>query len=112
LEVLLAQALILFLVPQYSEKTRQGATLFSGMDPRIVSAWHAWWFPERVDPEHGWDESNVNILTDNAYETCDPEMSVTSVGTLLCNISLEEGMNEDDCSSIFDRFFSAVPEFR
>jgi len=90
LEVLLAQALILFLVPQYSGKTRQGAKLFSGIDPRIVSARHAWWFPERMDPGHGWDESIVNILTDNAYETCDPAMCATSAGTLLCKIYPEK----------------------
>ena len=67
-------------------KVRQRAKLFSGMDPRIVSAQHAWWFPERKDPGHGWDESNINILTDNAYETCDPAMGATNVRTLLCRI--------------------------
>ena len=47
------------------ERCRQRAKLFAGMDPRIVSAQHAWWFPEKKDPGHGWDESNINILTDN-----------------------------------------------
>jgi anaerobic selenocysteine-containing dehydrogenase len=67
-------------------KVRQRAQLFEGMDPRIVAAQHAWWFPEKRDPGHGWDESNINILTDNAYETCDPAMGATSVRTLLCRI--------------------------
>ena len=49
-------------------KVRQRARLFAGIDPRIVSAQHAWWFPEKKDPGHGWEESNINILTDNAYE--------------------------------------------
>ncbi len=31
-------------------KVRQRARLFAGMDPRIVSAEHAWWFPENKDP--------------------------------------------------------------
>lgn len=53
-------------------KVRQRAKLFAGMDPRIVSAEHGWWFPEKEEPLHGWEESNINILTDNAYETCDP----------------------------------------
>jgi anaerobic selenocysteine-containing dehydrogenase len=67
-------------------KVRQRAKLFAGMDPRIISAEHGWWFPENKDPGHGWDESNINILTDNAYEACDPAMGATSVRTLLCKI--------------------------
>ncbi len=71
-------------------KVRQRAKLFEGMDPRIVSAEHAWWFPEKKEPGHGWDESNINILTDNAYETCDPAMGATNVRTLLCKIYPEK----------------------
>ena len=70
-------------------KVRQRAQLFEGMDPRIVSAQHAWWFPEKTNPGHGWDESNINILTDNSYESCDPAMGATSVRTLLCRIRPE-----------------------
>jgi len=65
---------------------RQRAKIFAGIHPRVVAAQHAWWFPERKDPTHGWDESNINILTDNAYESCDPAMGSTSVRTLLCKI--------------------------
>jgi hypothetical protein len=71
-------------------KVRQRAKLFAGMDPRIVSAEHGWWFPENKDPLHGWDESNINILTDNAYDTCDPAMGATNVRTLLCKIYPEK----------------------
>jgi anaerobic selenocysteine-containing dehydrogenase len=71
-------------------KVRQRTKLFAGMDPRIVSAEHGWWFPEKKDPFHGWDESNINILTDNAYETCDPAMGATNVRTLLCRIYPEK----------------------
>ncbi|NNG01070.1 MAG: molybdopterin-dependent oxidoreductase [Desulfobacteraceae bacterium] len=67
-------------------RIRQRAKYFSGMDPRIVSAEHGWWFPEKNIPGRGWDESNINILTDNRYETCDPAMGATSVRTLLCRI--------------------------
>ena len=70
-------------------QVRQRAKLFEGIDPRVISAEHAWWFPEKKDPGHGWDESNINILTDNAYETCDPAMGATHVRTLLCRISSE-----------------------
>jgi len=67
-------------------RVRQRAKLFPGIDPRVVSAEHAWWFPERNDSGHGWDESNINILTDNAYENCDPAMGATHIRTLLCRI--------------------------
>lgn len=71
-------------------RVRQRAKFFAGMDPRIVSAQHGWWFPEKKDPGHGWEESNINILTDNAYETMDPAMGATSIRTLLCRIYPEE----------------------
>jgi anaerobic selenocysteine-containing dehydrogenase len=71
-------------------KVRQRAKFYAGMDPRIVSAEHGWWFPEKGDPAHGWDESNINILTDNAYENCDPAMGATHVRTLLCRICPEK----------------------
>lgn len=67
------------------------AKLFEGMDPRIVSAEHAWWFPEQKDSGHGWDTSNVNLLTSNDYRDCDPAMGATPVRTLLCRIRRADG---------------------
>jgi anaerobic selenocysteine-containing dehydrogenase len=68
-------------------RIKQRAKLFDGIDPRVVTAEHGWWFPEIKDPGHGWDISNANILTDNAYETCDPNMGATNLRVCLCNIS-------------------------
>lgn len=68
---------------------RQRAKFFEGMDPRIVSAEHGWWFPEKKAPGHGWEESNINILTSNSFENCDPAMGATHIRTLLCRISPE-----------------------
>jgi anaerobic selenocysteine-containing dehydrogenase len=67
-------------------KVRQRATLALGRNPRVISAQHAWWFPEKKDPGHGWDESNINILTDSALEDCDPAMGASNIRTLLCRI--------------------------
>jgi len=75
-------------------KVRQRAKLFAGIDPRVVAAQHAWWFPEKKDPDHGWEESNVNILTDNAYDGCDPAMGATNVRVLLCKIYPEADKGE------------------
>jgi anaerobic selenocysteine-containing dehydrogenase len=70
-------------------KVRQKAKLFEGIHPQVVGAQHAWWYPEKKKNNHGWSESNINILTDNSYESCDPAMGATSVRTLLCNIYKE-----------------------
>lgn len=67
-------------------KVRQRAKFFAGMDPRIVSAQHGWWFPEQTDPDHGWRTANINMLTDNAYSACDPAMGATHVRCLICKI--------------------------
>ncbi len=71
-------------------KVRHRARLFEGLDPRVIAAQHAWWFPENKDPLHGWQESNINVLTDNSYASCDPAMGATSVRTLLCKIYPEK----------------------
>jgi anaerobic selenocysteine-containing dehydrogenase len=75
-------------------QVRQRARLFEGIDPQVVSAEHAWWFPEKPDPDHGWEESNINILTDNQYDACDPAMGATHVRSLLCRISPENGQGD------------------
>ena len=68
-------------------RIKQRVKLNDNIDPRVVVAEHGWWFPEMKDPGHGWDVSNVNILTDNAYETLDPAMGSTNLRVCLCNIS-------------------------
>ncbi|MFC1884351.1 molybdopterin-dependent oxidoreductase [Thermodesulfobacteriota bacterium] len=71
-------------------KVRQRAKLFGGMEPDVVAAQHAWWFPEKNPPGYGWEDSNINILTDNSYESCDPAMGATHVRTLLCRVYPEK----------------------
>jgi anaerobic selenocysteine-containing dehydrogenase len=67
-------------------KARQRAHLSEGIDPGVVSAQHAWWHPEMRESGQGWSDTNINMLTDNSYESCDPAMGATSVRTLLCRI--------------------------
>lgn len=64
----------------------QKARLTLGIDPRVIGAQHAWWFPEKEAPGHGWRESNINLLTDNDPKTCDPAMGATNLRVLLCKI--------------------------
>ena len=68
-------------------KIKQVAKLNDGIDPRVIVAEHGWWYPEMKDEGHGWDVSNINLLTDNAYETLDPAMGSTNLRVCLCNVS-------------------------
>ena len=69
---------------------RQRAKLNTGIDPRVIVAEHGWWYPEIKDPGHGWDISNINILTDNSHETMDQAIGATNLRVCLCNISKAE----------------------
>ena len=68
-------------------RVKEKARLNTGIDPRVVVAEHGWWYPELKDEGHGWDISNINILTDDSYESMDPVMGATNLRVLLCNIS-------------------------
>ena len=68
-------------------RAKQRTKLNDGIDPRVIVAEHGWWYPEIKDSGHGWDISNINLLTDNSHESMDPVMGATSLRVLLCNIS-------------------------
>ena len=68
-------------------RIKQRVKLSSGIDPRVVVAEHGWWYPEAEAPDHGWDVSNVNVLTDNDPAGYDPAMGSTNLRVLLCAIS-------------------------
>ncbi|MHB1126725.1 MAG: molybdopterin dinucleotide binding domain-containing protein [Bacillota bacterium] len=79
---------------------RQRARITSGIDPRVVSAQHGWWFPEIKDGAHGWDVSNINVLIRNDYDNYDPAMCATHMRCLLCKIYPEskgESSHEAHC---------------
>lgn len=67
-------------------RIKQRARLTEGIDPGVISAQHAWWFPEIKTPDHGWNKSNINILTDNDPEGYDTAMGATNLRVLLCKI--------------------------
>ena len=68
-------------------RVKERAKLNDGIDPRVIVAEHGWWYPEMDGPSHGWEISNINILTDNSHESMDPVMGATNLRALLCNIS-------------------------
>ncbi len=68
-------------------RVRQRARITTGIDPRVIAAEHAWWYPEdKDDPGHGWDRSNINVLTDNALSGHDPAMGATNLRVMLCRV--------------------------
>ena len=71
-------------------KIKQRAKLTTGIDKRVVAIQHGWWFPEVKTPDHGWDISNSNILTDNDPKGLDAAMGASNLRVLLCNISRTE----------------------
>jgi len=68
-------------------RVREKAKLNDGIDPAVIVAEHGWWYPEIKNSGHGWDLSNINLLTDNSHESMDPVMGATNLRVLLCNIS-------------------------
>ena len=70
--------------PRGSVKLR--AVVTDRVPENVVSADHGWWFPEKKD-DLGWDRSNIDILTDNDLDSCDPAFGATNLRVLLCAIS-------------------------
>jgi anaerobic selenocysteine-containing dehydrogenase len=71
-------------------RMKQRCQLFDGIDPRVVHAEHGWWFPEQPGEEpwlHGAWQSNVNILTTDEVEQCNPVSGGWPVRGLLCRLS-------------------------
>jgi anaerobic selenocysteine-containing dehydrogenase len=70
-------------------KIKQKAKLTSRILPRMVESQHGWWFPEEIGEDpilFGVFESNVNVLTPDSEEFCDPATGAVTFGPLLCRI--------------------------
>jgi anaerobic selenocysteine-containing dehydrogenase len=67
-------------------RIKQKTTLSKGIDPRVISVGYAWWFPEKdITQIYGWDEANINILTDDA-PPYSPEMGSPKMRGFLCKV--------------------------
>ncbi len=70
-------------------KIKQKAKLTSRILPRMIECQHGWWFPEEIgeDPVlFGTFESNVNVLTPDSEDFCDPATGAVTFGPLLCRV--------------------------
>jgi anaerobic selenocysteine-containing dehydrogenase len=63
---------------------------FEGIHPQVVHCEHSWWFPEMPGGEpwlRGVWESNVNVLTSDDPDRCNPRSGGWPLKTALCKIS-------------------------
>jgi len=67
-------------------RIKQRAVLTESIDPRVIGVSYAWWFPEQgVESLHGWQESNINILT-ASEPPYNPEIGSTNLRGILCRV--------------------------
>lgn len=67
-------------------RIKQKASLEAGIDPRVVSCSYAWWFPkEGAENQYSWEESNLNILTDDK-PPFNPQMGSTNLRGFCCKV--------------------------
>jgi anaerobic selenocysteine-containing dehydrogenase len=67
-------------------RCKQWAVLNAGIDPRVVSASYGWWFPqEGAEKQYGFEESNINMLTDDK-PPFNPEMGSTNLRGFCCRV--------------------------
>ena len=66
-------------------RIRMRATIFDGIAPDVVSAQHAWWFPEEEAPDYGWKRSSVNLLFGDEAGY-DPETGSECLRSSLCKV--------------------------
>lgn len=72
-------------------RIKQKAALSQDIMPGVICVGHGWWFPERGASElYGWDEANVNILTDDS-PPYSPEMGSPSMRGFLCKMYKAQG---------------------
>ena len=70
-------------------KVKQKCKIFDGIDPRVIHAQHGWWFPEEDGAEpslHGIWKSNINVLTDDDPDVCNPISGGWPLRGLLCKV--------------------------
>jgi anaerobic selenocysteine-containing dehydrogenase len=67
-------------------RIKQKIKISEEVDPRVVSVGYCWWFPEKgASLQYGWDEANLNILTDDS-PPFSPEIGSPSMRGFLCKV--------------------------
>jgi anaerobic selenocysteine-containing dehydrogenase len=67
-------------------RVKQKASLFDGVDPRVIFADYGWWFPERKgDKLFGVMESNINMLT-SSQQPFGAELGTANLRGISCKV--------------------------
>jgi len=67
-------------------RIKQKASLSEDVDRRVIFVDYGWWFPEKgIESLYGWDEANINILTDDS-PPYSPEMGSPKMRGFLCKV--------------------------
>lgn len=67
-------------------RIKQTAVLTTTVDPRVINVAYGWWFPEKgATGKFGWDESNINVLTDDS-PPYSPEIGSPTMRGFLCKV--------------------------
>lgn len=75
-------------IETHKGRIKQKLRLDENLDERLVYASFGWWFPERADNLLGYEESNVNVLTD-AEPPYDMETGSVELGNIPCRVYKE-----------------------
>ena len=67
------------------ERVKLKTKVTPDIDPRVIHAAHAWWFPEKPAPEHGCFDSNIAVLM-NDEPPRDPVCGSVATRGTLCRI--------------------------
>jgi anaerobic selenocysteine-containing dehydrogenase len=60
------------------------ARLFDGIEPDVLNAEHAWWYPEAPPPDYQWKESCANLLYGDDH--FDPDAGSEPLKCYLCKV--------------------------
>ena len=74
-------------------RVRQRARLTNDLKPDVVHA-DRWWYPERADDREdpfGWRSTNINVCTDDNFESCDPILGTWLLRGLPCRVVPDTG---------------------
>ena len=72
--------------PGIDYKVKFKAKVTDLIHPKVVSAQHGWWFPEKPAPQHGMFESNIDLILDDKV-SCDPICGAVPIRGTLCRLT-------------------------
>ena len=71
------------------ERVRFKAKLVEEIHSQVICIEHGWWFPEKLGPEHGCFESNINVvIPDDVYDPIYGSTNIRSVPSRIYKVQI------------------------